>query len=159
MKTFWSINLAAALAFTCVRAAEVDGDYTVLKVCQEDVVLHTSDNAEAGHIAYVVIEPRSERIVSVLVSGGVLAERVVAVPIAAVRFRGPRDITLVNVDRERLMSAPVIERERVTTTSRFEPALIERARTHFHVSESRRETDRPDSRRGEPGAATSRTES
>ena len=33
-------------------------------------------------------------------SGGVLAERLVAVPIAAVRFRGARDVALIDIDRE-----------------------------------------------------------
>jgi hypothetical protein len=132
MKTSLGIIAAVALAVPwSSKAQEVEG-FSVLKVCQEDLVLHTSDNQEAGRIGYVVVEPGSQRIVSALITGGVLAERVVAVPFTSVRFGGPREVTLVDINRERLVSAPVVERTHLTsTTTRFEPSFFERSYTHF----------------------------
>lgn len=132
MKTSLGIIAAIALAVPwSSKAQEVEG-FSVLKVCQEDLVLHTSDNQDAGHIGYVVVEPRSQRIVSALVTGGVLAERVVAVPFTSIRYSSPREVTLVDINRERLVSAPVVERTHLTsTTTRFEPSFFERSYTHF----------------------------
>ncbi|RBP45689.1 hypothetical protein DES53_10271 [Roseimicrobium gellanilyticum] len=133
MKTYLGIIAAVSLAVPWSSPAQevVDG-FSVLKVCQEDLVLHTSDNQDAGHIGYVVVDPGSQRIVSALVTGGVLAERVVAVPYTSVRFRSAREVTLVDINRERLISAPVVERTHLTsTTTRFEPSYFERSYTHF----------------------------
>lgn len=133
MKTYVGIIAAIALAVPwSSRAQEVVDGYSVLKVCQEDLVLHTTDGAEAGRIGYVVVEPGSQRIVSALVTGGVLAERVVAVPFTSMRFKSAREVSLVDIDRQRLISAPVVERTHLTsTTTRFEPSYFERSYTHF----------------------------
>src|SRR6187397_791114 len=128
MKIFFSLLIASCLASAVARA---DG-LTVLKVCQDDLVLHTSDGADGGHISYVVLDPSTQAISSVLVSGGVLAERVVAVPFSSVRFGGGHDVRLVEIDQQRLISAPVIERS-VLTSSTFDTSVIERSRTHFGV--------------------------
>jgi len=76
-----------ALAITAsLASAQNSSGLTVLKVCQDDLVLHTSDGADAGHVSYIVMDPESRMVDSVLVSGGVLAERTVAVPFDSVRF-------------------------------------------------------------------------
>ena len=88
------------------------GDYNVLKICQSEYTLKTEDGAEAGRIEYVVVDPDGGRIVSAVLSGGVLADRFVAVPFTAVHLGPSHEVTLTHIDRERLMSAPVIERDR-----------------------------------------------
>ncbi len=132
MKTYLAIIAATSLAIPWSHGQEVIDGYSVLKVCQEDLVLHTSDGSEGGRIGYVVVDPGSQRIVSALVTGGALAERVVAVPFTSMRFKSAREVTLIDIDRQRLISAPVIERSVLTsTTTRFEPSFIERSYTHF----------------------------
>ncbi|HSI65709.1 MAG TPA: hypothetical protein VLE43_21465 [Candidatus Saccharimonadia bacterium] len=132
MKIYLAIIAAASLAVPWSHGQEVVDGYSILKVCQEDLVLHTSDGSEGGRIGYVVVDPGSQRIVSALVTGGVLAERVVAVPFRSMRFKSAREVTLIDIDQQRLISAPVIERTVLTsTTTRFEPSVIERSYTYF----------------------------
>jgi hypothetical protein len=102
-------------------------------VCEDQRVIRTSDGAEAGRVEYIVVEPESRQIVSTVITGGVEGARLVAVPFQSLRFQGEREVTLTEITRERLVSAPVIEKTQLTSTTRFEPALIERSFTHFNV--------------------------
>jgi hypothetical protein len=159
MKTSLSIiALGALLSFASPQAAH-GAEFTVLRVCEDNLVLHTSDRADAGRISHVVIDTGSRAIVSVLVTGGVIAERTVAVPFTSVQFGPAREVTLVEIDRQRLVSAPVIERSSIATTS-FESSWVERSRTHFASKSTsttterrgdqpgRDDRNRPDSREG-----------
>jgi hypothetical protein len=105
----------------------------VFRVCEDQHVIRTSDGAEAGHVEYIVVEPGSRQIVSTVITGGVTGARLVAVPYQSLHFQGEREVTLTEINRERLVSAPVIEKTQLTTTTRFEPALVERSFTHFNV--------------------------
>ena len=105
----------------------------MFRVCEDQHVIRTSDGAEAGHVEYIVVEPGSRQIVSTVITGGVTGTRLVAVPFASLRFQGEREVTLTEINRERLVSAPVIEKTQITRTTRFEPALVERSFTHFNV--------------------------
>src|SRR4051812_30182462 len=138
MKTLLPI-IALAIAASLAPAQDSSG-LTVLKVCQDDMVLHTSDGADAGHVSYIVMDPGSRVVESVLVSGGVLAERTVAVPFDSIRFSG-REARLTEIDQQRLISAPVIERSRISSTT-FDRSVLERSRTHFGVSGTAGRADR-----------------
>src|SRR5436190_3559249 len=128
MKTKLTILTALVLA-----PAAFALDYTVFRVCEDQHVIRTSDGAEAGRVEYIVVDPEQQRIVSSLVSGGAIGEKLVAVPFASMRFGREHDIVLTEITRERLVSAPVIERTQVTVTARFQPAIVERSFTHFGV--------------------------
>jgi len=60
----------------------------------------------------------------------------VVLPARALRFSGSKEVIIENVTRERLVSAPVIERTQITEfrSGRFEPALIERSFQHFGIN-------------------------
>src|SRR5688572_1172399 len=116
---------AALLLATASPPVQGASELVVLKVCQEDLLIRTSDGAEAGRITYVVMDPGSRSVVSVLVSGGVLTDRIVAVPFDSVRFGSGRDVTLYEIDQQRLISAPVIERTSLVSTS-FDATVVER---------------------------------
>jgi hypothetical protein len=119
-----SILVAGSLAVS--NAA----DLSVFRVCQDQRVIHTSDGAEAGHIQYIVVDPASREIVSTVVSGGEEGERLIAIPYASLTFTSEREIALRDITRERLVSAPVIERTAISS-SVIESTIIERTRTHF----------------------------
>lgn len=123
--------LLTTIAITAFAAAAFSADYSVFKVCEDQHVIRTSDGAEAGHIEYIVLEPSSHRVVTTIVSGGVVGDRLIPVPADSLTYSGSREVTLTQITRERLVSAPVIERTQITTTAAFQPALIERSYTHF----------------------------
>lgn len=125
--------LLASIAVTAgllVSSALAD-DLSVFRVCQDQRVLHTSDGADAGHIEYIVMDPGSDRIVSAVVTGGVIADRHVAIPIEAMRFGADREITFTNITRETIVSAPVVETSTFSTAAVIHPEVIERTYTHF----------------------------
>ena len=107
--------------------------YTVFRVCEDVHVLRTSDGADAGRVEYIVVEPARHRIVSTVVTGGVVGEKFVSVPFSSFSFGGEKEVTLKNVTRERLTAAPVIEKSRLTSTS-LSPEFVQPAFTHFGVS-------------------------
>src|SRR5688500_14297688 len=117
------ISIPAALA-----------EYTVFRVCEEERVFKTSDGADAGHVEYIVVDPAEQRIVSAVLTGGVIANKRVAVPMSAIRVGGGREVVLTEITRERLVSAPVIEATQITEITRssvIQPTLIERSTTYF----------------------------
>lgn len=125
MKPFLPLALTAALSLAAQAA-----DYTVFRVCEDKHVIRTSDGAEAGRVEYIVLEPTSHRVISTVITGGVLGERLIAVPVESFQMT-EREITLTQIDRTRLIAAPVIERTALTTTAFVQPAVIERSFTHF----------------------------
>lgn len=127
MKKILSLAILSALAFTA-NAAE----YSVFRVCEDQHVIRTSDGAEAGRVEYIVVEPSSHRVISTVITGGVIGERLVALPVESMQF-SERQITLTQIDRTRLVAAPVIEKTQLSTTV-VQPALIERSYTHFGAS-------------------------
>jgi len=112
---------------------QAETEYSVFKVCEDQHVIRTSDGAEAGRVEYIVLDPGQGRIVSTIVSGGAIGEKLVAVPYSSMRFGAQREVVLTEITRERLVSAPVIERNQINVSVRFEPALVERSYTHFGV--------------------------
>jgi len=137
MKTLLILLLAAA-------SPALAAHYSVFRVCEDKHVLRTSDGAEAGHVAYIVVEPASHRVVTTVVTGGVVGERLVALPVEVFTYEGDREITLREITRERLVSAPVIERSEISTTTVVQPTIFERSYTHFGM-------------RFDPAASTTRT--
>jgi PRC-barrel domain len=155
MKRIILTILGAAIAPT-VFAAE----YTVFRVCEDKHVLRTSDGAEAGHVEYVVLEPSSQRIVSTIVTGGVVGSRFVAVPFTAMQFTSDREIALTEITRERIVSAPAIERTQIVSRSVIEPTIIERTNNHFGVQagvQSQTTTNVQDRERTRTGVTTDTT--
>jgi hypothetical protein len=159
MKAFLTI---AAVATFALGAQAVE--YSVFRVCEDQHVIRTSDGAEAGRVEYIVVEPSSHRVISTVITGGVVGTRLVALPISSLQFGAAREITLTQIDRARLVSAPVIEKTQISTTV-VQPALIERSYTHFGArleggvstrSESRTRTDTDDPSRTaeQPGRTT-----
>jgi len=119
-------SIIVALAGSIASAAEL----SVFRVCQDQRVIRTSDGAEAGRVEYIVVDPSDQHVVSTVISGGVVGERLIAVPYTSLRFSGDREITLNEITRERLVSAPVIERTQINA-SVIEPSIIQRTTTHF----------------------------
>src|SRR4051812_30050684 len=110
-------HTAAALALAWPAVLHAETEYSVFRVCQDERVIHTSDGAEAGRVEYVVVDPSQGRLVSTIISGGGGGggERLVAVPFSSMRFEPNHGIVLTEITRERLASAPVIERTQITT--------------------------------------------
>jgi hypothetical protein len=127
---------AAETETTTTTQTESNGDYSVLKICQSDYTLKTDDGADAGRIEYVVLDPSEGRIVSAVITGGVLAERFVAVPFTAIRLGPSREVTLVKIDRAHLMDAQPIEREHIVNVHHFAPDVVRRTYAHFGMSEN-----------------------
>ena len=125
-------SILIPLLVAALSSAAPAADYSVFRVCQDKRVIRTSDGAEGGHVEYIVVEPSSHRVVSTVVTGGVVGERLVAVPFSSVSFASEGEITLNEITRERLISAPVIERTQINTTV-IQPTIIERTYTHFGV--------------------------
>lgn len=120
--------MAAALV-----PAAFSADYSVFRVCQDQRVIHTSDGAEAGRIEYLVTEPGSQRIVSTIVTGGVVGDQLVAVPFSALQFGADRQITLTEITRDRLVSAPLIERSQLESAQGIQPAVFQKTEQYFGV--------------------------
>lgn len=129
MKTIPLLLITLAFSSPALRA----DDYTVFHVCQDQHIIHTADGADAGHVEYIVCEPGSHRIVSTVVTGGVVGERFVPVPFEVMQFNNDREIMLTQITRERIESAPVIERTQIASTTVVQPALFERTSQHFGV--------------------------
>jgi hypothetical protein len=131
MKNILITTIAAlGLSLTVAQAAE----YTVFKVCEDQRVLKTSDGADAGHVDYIVVDPGSHQVISTVITGGVLAERHVAIPISSLTFGADRTVTIREITRERIVAAPVIETTRWRESYVVEPSIIERSYTHFGVN-------------------------
>jgi hypothetical protein len=148
MKTPILISIFVALAGTWASAAEL----SVFRVCQDQRVIRTSDGAEAGRVEYIVVDPSNREVVSTIIGGGVVGERLIAIPYDSLRFNGDREITLNEITRERLVSAPAIERTQINAAV-IDPGVIERTRTHF----GGRGDVNPQRTTTESAAATSRT--
>jgi hypothetical protein len=146
MKLLLPIATILLAGFAPLPAAETEtttttqtgngGDYSVLKICQSDYTLKTDDGANAGRIEYVVLDPAEGRIVSAVITGGVLAERFVAVPFTAIHLGPSREVTLVKIDRAHLMDAKPIEREHIVNVHHFAPDVVRRTYAHFGISEN-----------------------
>ena len=148
MKTSLLFGLITA---ACIGAANA-ADYSLFKVCQDQRIIRTSDGAEAGHIEYIVVDPSSREVISTVVSGGVEGDRLLAIPYSSLNFAGGNEITLTEITRERLVSAPVIERTQINTAV-IAPEIIERTREHFGArGEVRGEVNVPGRRRRKRGA-------
>jgi hypothetical protein len=88
---------------TTTRSESESGDYSILKICQSEYTLKTEDGADAGRIEYVVVDPAGGRIVSAVLSGGVLADRFVAVPFTEVHLGQSHEVVLTRINREHLV--------------------------------------------------------
>src|SRR3954465_2852044 len=131
MKNILVTTIAAlGLSLTAATAAE----YTVFKVCEDQRILRTSDGADAGHVDYIVVDPGSHQVVSTVITGGVLAERHVAIPISSLTFGADRTVTIREITREKIVSAPVIETTRFRESYVIEPSIVERSYTHFGLN-------------------------
>ena len=119
------------LATAAAVSAYADDGYIVLHVYKDQHIIHTADGADAGHLEYVLIDPNSDQLVSVVITGGVLNDRYVPVPIADFRFGADAEVTLTSIDREHLVDAPVIDTTRFTSTTFVEPTIIENTYQHF----------------------------
>jgi hypothetical protein len=138
MKLFFVIFAATSVMLAFRANAQDTSDYRVLKICESDYALHTSDGADAGRIEYIVIDPQEDEIVSAIVTGGIEANRFVTLPFSVFHLGTSHDVVLREVDRAHLESAPVIERSRITTSAAFDRGLVERSYTHFGMDVHRR---------------------
>jgi sporulation protein YlmC with PRC-barrel domain len=138
-----TLLLLVALGLAAPWCARAQSSYTVFRVCQDQRVIHTSDGAEVGHVQYIVVDPGQQRIVSTVVSGGVLGDRYVAVPYEDIQMQDDNNIVLTNIDRERIASAPALEVNRFTSRSVIEPSVVEPSVTYFGNA-SQRTTSRTD---------------
>src|SRR5258708_7161638 len=73
MKTPILVLALIAAAGSLASAAE----YEIFRVCQDQRVIHTSDGAEAGRVEYIVVDPSDRQVISTIVTGGVIGERLV----------------------------------------------------------------------------------
>src|SRR5215207_7054741 len=103
-------RILSSLALLGLAAPAVFGaSLTTFRVCEEKRILKTSDGADAGRVEYIVVDPAEQRVVSAIVTGGVIGQRFVTVPFSTVEYSGGNEIVLQRIDRQRLVSAPVIE--------------------------------------------------
>jgi sporulation protein YlmC with PRC-barrel domain len=127
-------RILSSLAVLGLAAPAVFGaSLTTFRVCEEKRVLKTSDGADAGHVEYIVVDSDQQRVVSAVVTGGVIGQKFVTVPFSTVRYGSGNEMVLERIDRQRLVSAPVIEERVLTSGTVIEPALIQRSYTHFGV--------------------------
>jgi hypothetical protein len=121
------------IVWAAIAPVAFAAEYSVFRVCEDKHVLRTSDGADAGHVEYIVVEPSSQRVVSTIVTGGVVGSKFVAVPFNSMQFTSDREVSLTQITRERIVSAPVIERTQLTSRTVIEPTFIERTHNHFGV--------------------------
>ncbi len=133
MKTILATTIAALGAALLPASAD---ELTSFRICEDQRVIHTSDGAEAGRVEYIMVEPSSFRVVSAVVHGGVVADKYVAVPISVMRFGTTNEITLTNITREKLVSAPVFEATHLRAGATIDVGLVERSYSHFGVNAS-----------------------
>ena len=107
-----------------VAASSYAAEYSVFKVCNDRHVITTSDGEQAGHIEYIVVDPESHAVVSTVIGGGFLGDRFVSVPADDFSYENGDAIVLHNVTRERLVSAPVFERDRIVEGGRIDPTYF-----------------------------------
>jgi hypothetical protein len=127
MKRILSLLAAAGTLIPMTYGAD---QYSVFKICEDKHVIHTSDGADAGHIEYIITDPAHQQIVSAVCSGGVLADRLIQVPFDEFAYGDGNEIT-INFDRQRLVSAPVIEQNVLVSGTRIDPGVVERSVTYF----------------------------
>src|SRR6478736_3253427 len=104
MKKLFVIFAAATLLLAPRAKAQDSSEYRVLKICESDYALHTSDGADAGRIEYIVVDPAQSEIVSAIVTGGIVSNRYVTLPFSAFRLGSSHDVVLTEIDRVRLES-------------------------------------------------------
>lgn len=144
-----------AILSAAIAPAVFSAEYSVFRVCEDKHVLRTSDGADAGRVEYIVLEPSSQRVVSTIVTGGVVGPKFVAVPFTSMQFTNDHEIALTEITRERIVSAPVIERTQITSAA-FEPSIIQRTNNHFNVrvdATSRQNVDVQERDRSRAGGA------
>lgn len=151
-------SIVTTLAISAFASAAFAADYSVFRVCEDKHVIKTSDGAEAGRVEYIVVDPSSHRLVSTIVSGGAVGERLVPVPVESISYRSDNEIVLTQITRERLVSAPVIERTQISSALVIQPTMVERSFTHFGVQASATSVRTDESSNRTPTTATSRTE-
>lgn len=124
-----------------LRAQDESTGYSVFRICQDQRVIHTSDGADVGHVEYILVDPTQQRIVSTVITGGAIGDRYVAVPYEDVQFQGDSgDIVLNNIDRERIVSAPAIEVNQLTSSRRVDTSFVQPSVSYFGTSTERRTT-------------------
>jgi len=131
---FAVLGLAATL-----RAQDETPGYSVFRICQDQRVIHTSDGADVGHVEYILVDPTQQRIVSTVITGGAIGDRYVAVPYEDVQFQGD-NIVLNNIDRERIVSAPAIEVNQLTSSRQVDTSFVQPSVSYFGTSTERRTT-------------------
>lgn len=130
MKNTLTLSIAAVAA---LATSAFGADYSIFRICEDQHIIRTSDGAEAGRLEYIVVDPSNQRIISSIVTGGVIGEKFVAVPFSSMRFDADRSITLTEINRERIVSAPVIERTQISSATVIRPDIIDRTYQHFGV--------------------------
>lgn len=128
MKNTFILSLAALAAGA---APGIAAEYSTFRVCEDTRIIRTSDGADAGRVQYIVVDPSNQRVISTIVTGGVVGEKFVAVPFSAMRFDASESITLTEITRERIVSAPAMERTQITAV--IQPDTINRTYQHFGV--------------------------
>lgn len=111
--------------------------YALFKVEDANMKIRSSDGSEAGEIQYLVIDPTTQRVVSVLVSGGMLKEKLVALPFASLPSTWGKEMTLTTIDKERFQNAPSIDRAALKNTQTISRDQIDRGTAHFGGAVSR----------------------
>jgi len=130
------MSLAAMVLAGLSYSARAANSYTVFRVCEDQHILKTSDGADCGHIEYIVTDPGEQRIVSTVITGGVIGTHHVCVPFSEFQASGERDFLLRGVTRERIIAAPPIEVDRLRASFSVEPSFIERSSTYFSANVS-----------------------
>jgi hypothetical protein len=124
-------NPFAILALAALSSVAYPADFSVFKVCDDKHTIRTSDGADAGHIEYLVLEPDGRSVVAAIVTGGVSGTRLVSLPATSMELQSPSELRLPQIQRERLLSAPVIERASLLQSKLLRSDIVERCYTHF----------------------------
>lgn len=128
----------AGFAFAEERAASSSGE---LQLCTliHGTHIRSSDGADVGTVKDLIIDRRSGRIVNVVVA--TTGDRLVALPYETINVAevGAKDVIVVNIDRERIVSAPSFTQGELRS---FNRATIDRSVNYFREGATGRSATR-----------------
>ena len=127
MKAHFITLLAVALA-----PAAFAEEYSAFRISRDQHMVRTSDGAEAGRVEYLIVDPASHRVMSTVITGGVVGNKLVAVPFETVEVGGSGVITLTAIDRAKLAAAPELEKSQFATSS-VDSSILDRMTKHFGI--------------------------
>ncbi|GEM_PF-4437010 len=146
------IALAVVLSGALITSASAQTHYELCSAIH-GAHIRTTDSEDVGTIDDLLIDPREGRIVTIITS---VNDRLIPVPWTAVSAGEDLRVITVNTTRERLVTAPTIERSQITT---FTPEVYQRSESFFRETAapgSATSTNVTTQQMGNPGTATTR---